>query len=176
MNTKPLLDKRQEKFLQYLISGMNQRSAYRKAFRSKATDRSIDTMANRLLKNVEVELRYKDLLLKAREKAEIKEKPHVESATDLAAEIIENYKRIMRTDILDFLEWNRGKLTVRKDLKQVDTTAINEIGYDSNGRIKLKLYSKLDAMKALSDLYEITGRSDQRGIRIEIEELEDMAD
>lgn len=64
-----MLTDKQELFLQYLIQGLSQRQAYRKAYPKslKWKDKSVDTRASQLLKTHKVLIRYQEL---QKEKAE----------------------------------------------------------------------------------------------------------
>ena len=182
MKTKPLQDERAEQYIQNLVKGMPKRQAYREAFHTNAKPRSIDTLANRLFKKVDVRLRYDDLLSTSYNKAAKKLQPKAEESTDVAAAIIGGWLKILKTDVMDLMEWQadeRGKeyLVLRRDVKDLDTFAVQEVSYDSNGNIRLKLYSKTEAMKALAELYQIQGDKEASSVRIEIpDELEGMAD
>ena len=58
-----MLTDKQELFLQYLIQGLSQRQAYRKAYPKsvKWKDKSVDTRASQLLKTHKVLIRYQEL-------------------------------------------------------------------------------------------------------------------
>ena len=182
MKTKPLQDARAERFVQNLAKGMPRRQAYKEAFQSNAKGSSIDSLASRLLKDVKVKSRLDDLHLTALDKGKKKLQKEAEETTDMAAAIIGGWLKILKTDVMDLMEWQadeRGKeyLVLRRDVKDLDTFAVQEVSYDSNGNIRLKLYSKTEAMKALAELYQIQGDKEASSVRIEIpDELEGMAD
>ena len=176
MKTKPLEDPRQEQFVQNLVKGMSQRQAYREAYKSKAKDKSIDDMASRLAKRVEVESRYADLASAARGKADEKAEAQAEKTTDMAAEIIDSYKRILRADPKRYLrlektETGRTITVPAHDFDELDGLPIQEIYADGSG-VRIKFVSKDAAIKALAEIYAVHGESENT-VRIEIEELED---
>lgn len=179
---KPLEDPRKEKFVQNLVKGMSQRQAYRDAYKTKAKDSTCDVAANKLLKEPKPKQRLEYLMRLAAEKAERREAPAVDKATDIGAEIINGWKKILRASPLDFVRLdtnNNGKtITVlRDDLEKLDGFAIQEISTDSAGNVKLKLYSKAEAMKALAELYEVRTDTETHGVRIELpEEMDDFAE
>lgn len=182
MKTKPLSDPRQEKFVQNLVKGISQRQAYREAFGSKARDRSVDTLANRTLKKVDVRLRYEDLMSTVATKVDKKAEAAGEKTTDMAAEIFYGWQRILKANALDYLEprvspkTGRMVLELREDIAGIDGFAIQEISTDSAGNVKLKLYSKTEALKALDDLEQRRGNA-QRAVKLEFsEEMEDYTE
>ena len=57
------LTPKQELFVQGIISGLSQRQAYRKAYKTeKMSDETVDSKASELLKNGKVTVRYRELL------------------------------------------------------------------------------------------------------------------
>lgn len=62
------LNKQENDFIAYLVAGLSQRQAYRKAFKQSKNwkDETVDSKASRLLKLGKVQARYKDLLKEAR--------------------------------------------------------------------------------------------------------------
>ncbi len=69
--------------------------------------------------------------------------------------------RIAYSNILDFLEVKEGKLQVMAldAIPRDKAAAIREIGYDSNGNIRIKLHDKVTA---LASLLKATEPADQR--------------
>lgn len=181
MKTKPLSDPRQEKFVQNLVKGMSQRQAYREAFGSKAQDRTVDNMASRMLKRDEVKMRYTSLTSSAKEKYEKKAEAAGEEATDLAAEIYMGWKKILKANAMDYLTIGVSKTgrivtELRPDIEGIDGFAIQEISTDSAGNVRLKLYSKTEALKALDDLEQRMG-AERSGLKLDMaEELEKYAE
>ena len=176
MKTKPLEDPRQEQFVQNLVKGMSQRQAYREAYKSKAKDTTLDNLAYRLFKKDEVRVRYEDLASSAKTKAEKRAEKAAEKTTDMAAEIIDSYKRILRADPKRYLrlektETGRTITVPAHDFEQLDGLPIQEIYADGSG-VRIKFVSKDAAIKALAEIYAVHGESEST-VRIEIEELED---
>lgn len=64
-----MLNSRQEKFVNNLISGMTQRQAYKDAYNANYDDDAIDKKASALFNKDEVQSRYKELLEKAQNEA-----------------------------------------------------------------------------------------------------------
>lgn len=65
-----MLTPKQEKFVQNIVKGMTQRTAYKKAYNvKKMKNESIDSKASTLFKQVKVKERYEQLLEKAQDKA-----------------------------------------------------------------------------------------------------------
>lgn len=57
------LTPKQELFVQGIISGLSQRQAYRRAYKSdKMSDEAVDVKASRIFKEAKVRLRYRELL------------------------------------------------------------------------------------------------------------------
>lgn len=177
MKTKPLEDQRQEAFVRNLVKGMSQRQAYREAFGSRAKDSSVDSLSSRLLKDVKVKSRLDSLKVKALDKAEKKAEVRAEQVTDMAAEIIDSYKRIVRANPKDYLRMEKTEtgriITVpAEDFDKLDGLPIQEIYADGSG-IRIKFVSKDAAIKALAEIYDVHGDRDTGGVRVEIEELEE---
>lgn len=182
MKTKPLSDPRAEKFVQNLVKGMSQRAAYREAFKSKAKDRSVDTLANRLYKKVDVGLRYKDLMSTVATKVDKKAAADAEKITDMTAEIFYGWRKILKANAMDYLEprispkTGRMVLELREDIAGIDGFAIQEISTDSAGNVKLKLYSKTEALRALDELEQRRG-AERQAVRLEFaEDLDQYAE
>lgn len=65
-----MLTTKQEKFVQNLVKGMSQRTAYKKAYNTKKwKNEVIDSKASTLFKNGKVRERYEQLIKKAEDKA-----------------------------------------------------------------------------------------------------------
>lgn len=182
MKTKPLSDPRQEKFVQNLVKGMSQRKAYRDAYGSKAKDTTIDSKASRLLKEDKVRARFDALQGKVADKVEKKAAADAEKTTDMMAEIFYGWKRILKANALDYLEprispkTGRMVLELREDIEGIDGFAIQEISTDSAGNVKLKLYSKTEALRALDELEQRRGNA-QRAVKLEFsDEMEEYAE
>lgn len=65
-----MLTAKQEKFVQNIVKGMTQRTAYKKAYNvKKMKNEFIDSKASTLFKQVKVKQRYDELIQKANDKA-----------------------------------------------------------------------------------------------------------
>ena len=64
-----MLNSKQEMFVQYLIKGMSQREAYKKAYNAKYKDEAIDSKACLLFNTDKVQKRYNELLEKLQDKS-----------------------------------------------------------------------------------------------------------
>ena len=93
-----MLTPKQEKFCQYIVEGLSQVDAYKKAFEIKtAKANSVYTMASRLLKNVKIESRLEEL------------KKGVEK--ELAYSAIESFKRLKEIQSMALSNQLRPDLT-----------------------------------------------------------------
>lgn len=64
------LSPKEEGFVRYMVEGMSQRQAYRKAHpQSKAKDETIDSKASTMWKQEKVQKRYKELIAESRDKS-----------------------------------------------------------------------------------------------------------
>ncbi len=72
--------------------------------------------------------------------------------------LIEELARIARSDITRIAEWGKGGLRLRdsKTLGIADSACIQEISRDKRGGIKIKLHSKMDAIRTLMEYMGIT--------------------
>ncbi len=167
-----MLTPRREKFIQELVKGKSKRDAYRSSFNTaKMKPSTIDKRVADLLKNGEVRGRYDELLKKAESKAE-------EDSIEMRRKIIDEWRAIAFADIrtyYNFTPKGRGRakeieITI-KDLTNLDTRAIQEIGYDTKGRPKLKLYDRQKALEQLALLYGvIAAETGDTGLRLELAE------
>ena len=167
--------------MQNLVKGMSQRAAYRDAYGSKAKDCTVDSMASKLLKQNKVSTRYDELAHKVADKVAKRSEAAAEEATDLAAEIYMGWKKILKANAMDYLTVGVSKTgrivtELRPDIEGIDGFAIQEISTDSAGNVRLKLYSKTEALKALDEL-EQRGRQQAQGVKLDMaDDLEDYAE
>ena len=64
-----MLNAKQEKFINNIVSGMSQRQAYKDAYQVNYSDEAIDSKASTLFNSEKVQIRYKELIEKAQDKA-----------------------------------------------------------------------------------------------------------
>lgn len=64
-----MLNAKQEKFINNIVSGMSQRQAYKDAYQVNYDEDAIDNNASKLFNKAEVQARYKELIEKAQDKA-----------------------------------------------------------------------------------------------------------
>lgn len=64
-----MLNAKQEKFINNIVSGMSQRQAYKDAYQVSYSDEAIDSKACTLFNSEKVQIRYKELIEKAQDKA-----------------------------------------------------------------------------------------------------------
>lgn len=64
-----MLNARQERFIQNIVSGMTQRQAYKEAYKVKYDEDAIDNNASKLFNKAEVQTRYKELMQELEDKA-----------------------------------------------------------------------------------------------------------
>ena len=151
----------QEKFVQELIKGKSQREAYRIAYPNcKASDKTVDENACRLLNTTKVKARYNEIHDRLIQEAE-------DECIISAKEVLEELKRIGFADIKDFLSFRTAKTVVARDeeddepiidyaqiidlvdSENVDGRVIQEVSLSQNGTFKFKLYDKMSALEKL---------------------------
>lgn len=64
-----MLNAKQEKFINNIVSGMSQRQAYKDAYQVSYSDEAIDSKASTLFNSEKVQIRYRELMSKLEEKA-----------------------------------------------------------------------------------------------------------
>lgn len=162
-----MLTKNQEKFIEEIIKGSSQRAAYRAAYPScKASDKTVDVKASNLFSRDKVRIRYQELFKASIDKT-------ADDATTMRAFIIGELKKMARADLKDFYQMTAEGIVGIKDLREADTSVIQEIGFSKDGPPKIKLYDKQKALDKLAELYGITG--DLQAEKPSIT-LEDMAE
>lgn len=159
------LTEQQKKFCREYMKDFNGKQA---AIRAGYSAKSANEQGSRLLTNINVQKFLETLKDKAAEKHD-----------ELAEEIVTELKKMMRSDIKNFLEQGNSV----KDISQLPselTTCVEsikktetEFGDDKTGgtktSVQFKLYSKLDAIEKLAryvGLYEVDNR--QRGAVITV--------
>jgi len=163
MNEK--LTQKQEKFVQGLIKGKSQRTAYKLAYNAKnMSDNSIDVNASKLLKNAKVALRHNELKSKVIKRTE-------EKAIITAEEIIREIVNIAKDDIKNYLDFETKEIVVGfedgdpireerisvnlKNSKTIDTKNISEVSLGKDGNFKFKLYERDKALYKLAEMFGI---------------------
>ena len=146
-----MLTKKQEKFVQELVKGKSQREAYKSAYNTaKMKDETIDSCASRVFKKDEVTARYNELMKKSVEKTEYE-------ATEVRKEIIIQLMKILQADISTYFRYVGGKRgsakAYLKNLTEIDTKPIQSLTTDKDGKVVLKLYDKLNAIRELKDIF-----------------------
>lgn len=171
-----MITQQQEIYVQALARGKTQRKAYYEAYphSKKWKESSVDNKASALKRKPEIKARYEELLHKAAERTE-------DDTLSMTQFLIEEYKAIANADIGDFYETavdEDGRVTLDiVDLSKVDTRAIQEISFTNGNKVRVKLYSKTDAMKALADIYHINNEQVDAEIKVTFsDEFEGMAD
>lgn len=151
----------QEKFVQELIKGKSQREAYKTAYpKCKATDKTIDEYACRLMKNSKVSARYNEIHGRLIQEAE-------DECIVTAKEVLKELKRIGFADIKDFLSFRTAKTVVAVnketgepiidfspiidliDSNHVDGKVIQEVSISARGTFSFKLHDKMSALDKL---------------------------
>lgn len=64
-----MLNAKQEKFINNIVSGMSQRQAYKDAYQVSYSDEAIDSKASTLFNSEKVQIRYRELMSKLEEEA-----------------------------------------------------------------------------------------------------------
>ena len=158
-----MLTKKQEKFVQELVKGKSQREAYKSAYNTaKMKDETIDSCASRVFKKDEVTARYNELMKKSVEKTEYE-------ATEVRKEIIIQLMKILQADISTYFRYVGGKRgsakAYLKNLTEIDTKPIQSLTTDKDGKVVLKLYDKLNAIRELKEIFGLVEQvSDDKNV------------
>ena len=146
---RDMLTAKQEKFVQELVKGKNQRQAYRIAYPSsiKWKDNSVDNKASLLLKNAKVLQRYNELQKKVESRT-------VYDAAEVRQVILDTLMAIVTADVAD---------------DAVDGRAVKNKRWDSRNRVIYDHYDKLEAAKMLREMLGIDTDNNTNGITIKIE-------
>lgn len=139
-----LLNAKQEKFVQNIISGMTQRQAYKKAYKAKYSEKSIDEKACVLFNSEKVQKRYKELLGKVEDKTIMSAQERMEWLTG----VIKNQEK---EEI--YIKSEDGKVKVRNKNADLSTKikAIDTLNKMS-GEYKTIVDGSLEVSKKLEDL------------------------
>ena len=78
-----MLNSKQEKFINNIVSGMSQRQAYKDAYNAKYADDAIDNKASKLFNKDEVQTRYKELMDKLEDEAIMSAKERMRWLSDV---------------------------------------------------------------------------------------------
>ena len=116
-----LKNAKQEKFVQGLINGLNQRKAYRAAYPNalKWKDSSVDARASNLLKNDKLLARFEELQAKSEDKAIMSA---IERKKWLTNAIMEEHKLNDKLKAIDILNKMTGEYIEKVELSgSVDT-------------------------------------------------------
>lgn len=98
---------RHENFVQYLITGMSQRKAYRSAFPESKNykDATVDNKASALYRTDEIKARYKELVEEAKDEAIMQRKDRMVLLSDIARSTYEKTdSRIKAIDTLNKMD------------------------------------------------------------------------
>lgn len=154
-----------EKFIQEMLKGKSQRKAYREAFpvAKRWKDKTVDEHASRLYHTPEVQQRLQRLLQETLEKAQ---KDSIMEAGELMTSLT-NIARASVSDVLVIKETRNGtKISVKKG---ADLSNVQEIYTDTRGNIRVRMYSKMDALKTLAELLNLAGAAGDNEIRVQID-------
>lgn len=159
------LTPRQEKFVSLIVKGKSQHDAYVAAYKTEGwTNERINQEASKVLHRQNVFSRYQELMKKALDKADLE-------TADIGAFVIDSYLRIARANIINFFDVSivtddAGKRSViyelKDNLEDVDTYAIQELSFTDKGRPRIKMYNRMDALKALENIYHVTAGENQQ--------------
>ena len=185
----------QERFVQELIKGKSQREAYKIAYPNcKASDKTIDENACRLLNSRKVSARYNEIHDRLIQEAE-------DECIVSAKEVLQELKRIGFADIKDFLSFRTAKTVIARDdedgepivdyaqiidlvdSEKVDGRVIQEVSLSQNGAFKFKLYDKMSALEKLgkhlglfTDKLEVTNSAKDPFDELTEDELRQLID
>lgn len=158
-----MLTKKQEKFVQELVKGKSQREAYKAAYNAeKMKDVVIDNKAYLLMQKGEIRVRYEELMKKSVEKTEWE-------ATEVRKEIIIQLMKILQADISTYFRYVGGKRgsakAYLKNLTEIDTKPIQSLTTDKDGKVVVKLYDKLNAIRELKEIFGLVEQvSDDKNV------------
>jgi len=161
-----MLTKKQEKFVQELVKGKSQREAYKAAYNAaKMKDETIDKKASLIFQKGEIRGRYEELMKKSVEKTEWE-------ATEVRKEIIIQLMKILQADISTYFRYVGGKRgsakAYLKNLTEIDTKPIQSLTTDKDGKVVLKLYDKLNAIRELKEIFGLVEQVSDSGETITI--------
>ena len=148
-----MLTQQQERFVQELIKGKNQREAYKIAYpkSQKWKESAVDSQASRLFKNSKVSARYEELHRKIESKVTY-------DAAQVKNVIIETMMSIVNADVMH---------------DDVDGKAVKNKHWDRNGKVVYDHYDKIEAAKMLIGLLGIENVAEGNSINIHLHSSED---
>jgi hypothetical protein len=150
------LTAKQEKYIELVAGGMSQRQAYKEAYDCRRmTDKSVDELASKLMRNAKVTSRFNELCASAIKASE-------DNAVTMRAKLIKGWKKIEAANIMDYLTVDKdGTVKIRSDLKKLDCYAIKSIRLTNKGQVAaIELYGRDHAMDKLQELYGIGAQDD----------------
>ena len=128
-----MLTSRQEKFVQNLVKGMTQRTAYKKAYNvKKMKNEAVDSKASTLFKQVKVRQRYKELIKKAENKAVMTAEERMIWLCDVInGNVTENNKKatgvITRIKAMDVLNKMTGEYVTKVEGNLSSTVKLEDL-------------------------------------------------
>lgn len=140
-----MLNAKQEKFINNIVSGMSQRQAYKDAYQVNYDEDAIDNNASKLFNKGEVQARYKELIEKAQDKA-------IMSAIERKKWLTEVIQNIQCEDIYfkteDGLETKVGSKNADLNTKMKAMDMLNKM----DGEYRTILDGSVEVKKKLEDL------------------------
>lgn len=140
-----LLTRKQRLFVNYYLAGQN---SYRSALKAGYTESVARTASLSILRNPNV---FKEI--KTRERA-------VFEQSELSAQtVLEHTAKMATSNMLDYIEVEENG-TFKVDLTKVDRdlgVAIQELSYDQNGRVRIRLADKKGSLEMLARFYKMFG-------------------
>ena len=140
-----MLNAKQEKFINNIVSGMSQRQAYKDAYQVNYDEDAIDNNASKLFNKGEVQARYKELIEKAQDKA-------IMSAIERKKWLTEVIQNIQCEDIYlkteDGLETKVGSKNADLNTKMKAMDMLNKM----DGEYRTILEGSVEVKKKLEDL------------------------
>ena len=144
-----ILNTRQLKFAEFVLQGLSQSEAYKKAGYKVKNDEVAKSKASRLVTNGNVVKYIQD------RQAEINEK--LKATTQVTKErIVAEFAKVAFAIMSDFAEIVGGVVSFKdfKDLTPEQLAAVAEVAQTTTkdgGSIRLKLHSKIDALRNLGE-------------------------
>ncbi len=151
-----------EKFIQAILNGKSQRKAYREVFPQarKWKDTTVDVKASELYRSKEVQDRLQAVVKVVLETAQ------AETIVD-AEELMLSLSAIARSSVSDVLTIKNTKWGTSIGVKDgADLTNVQEIYTDARGNVRVRMYSRLDALKTLAELLNIGGAGGDKEIHV----------
>lgn len=116
--SKDKLTLKQELFINYILEGLSQRAAYKKAFNAKYKDEVIDVRACELFNQSKVQVRYKQLVEKSLEQSIMTSKERMKWLSDVIGGKIKEKETVIQDGEIKIKE---VETNINTKVKALDT-------------------------------------------------------